>query len=198
MVAYAAGDSRAFDRLFAMVAPRLHAFFLRSFGERSVADDLMQQTFLRLHRTRHLYEPSRPFRPWLFTLAARLRLDELRRRKRWPRALTENEWSELSESTAETAPERLEAAATTVDLAARVHAAIEALPESQRVIIHLNRFEGLTYKEIAETLGTSEGAVKLRAFRAHAQLRKRLGDWGTAVEPGAVTTTRLASPRGVS
>ena len=56
----------------------------------------------------------------------------------------------------------------------RVRAALEALPESQRAIVHLHRYEGLTFAEIARVLGTTEGAVKLRAFRAYERLRKQL------------------------
>lgn len=178
MAAYAAGDRLAFERLFGRVAPRVHGFFLRSFNERSVADDLMQQTFLRLHRVRHLYAVGRPLRPWLFALAARLRLDELRRRQRWPRNLTEEEWARMNDGVegGQEVGDVGEAEHVLIDRAARVQAALASLPESQRVIVHLNRFEGLTYKEIAQTLGTTEGAVKLRAFRAYAQLRKKLRD----------------------
>jgi len=175
MAAYAAGDSHAFDRLFDLVAPRLYGFFFRSFKEAAVSEDLMQQTFLQLHRSRHLYKRELPFRPWLFTLAARLRLDELRKRRRWPRPFSEEEWATLCDGTvgegAAEAIERDEEGRARADL---VHAALAALPESQRVIVHLNRFEGLTYEQIARALGTTEGAVKLRAFRAYAQLRKRL------------------------
>jgi len=197
MAAYAAGDRSAFDGLFALVAPRVIGFFLRSFSERPVAEDLMQQTFLRLHRIRHLYEVGRPFRPWLFTLAARLRLDELRRRKRWPRPLTEEEWASVSESSADEHPSaKAEEAALSANRAALVQAALAALPESQRGIVHLNRFEGLTYKQIAETLGTSEGAIKLRAFRAYAQLRKKLVAAGEGGEPLPSPGERLAADRG--
>ena len=63
MAAYVAGDRGAFDRLFSTLAPAVHGFFLRSFGSRAVADDLMQNTFLKLHRARASYEPSRPLRP---------------------------------------------------------------------------------------------------------------------------------------
>jgi RNA polymerase sigma-70 factor (ECF subfamily) len=56
----------------------------------------------------------------------------------------------------------------------RVRAAVDALPESQRVIVHLHRYEGLTFAEIAGSLATTEGAVKLRAFRAYGRLRKQL------------------------
>jgi len=59
-------------------------------------------------------------------------------------------------------------------LAGRVRAAVDQLPETQRVVVHLNRFEGLTFVQIAHVLGTTEGAVKLRAFRAYERLRQLL------------------------
>src|SRR5215468_11309704 len=84
MARYAAGDDVAFQRLFALLAPRVRAFFLRSFSDASVADDLMQTTFLRLHRARASYRQDLPLKPWVFTIAASVRRDELRRRYRLP------------------------------------------------------------------------------------------------------------------
>src|SRR5262245_35481494 len=82
MAAYARGDRQAFARLFARLAPRLHRFFRRSFGTGATADDLLQQTFLNLHRARASYRPELKVAPWAFAIAARVRLDEFRRRKR--------------------------------------------------------------------------------------------------------------------
>src|SRR2546429_465875 len=82
MDAYVTGDRRAFERLFALLAPRVHGFFLRSFGDRAVADDLLQITFLKMHRARGEFRRGSRVRPWLFAIAARVRLDELRKRYR--------------------------------------------------------------------------------------------------------------------
>src|SRR5262249_31030543 len=82
MDAYAAGSLAAFDSLFARLAPRVHAFFVRSFGDVALADDLLQVTFMKLHRARADYRSGSPLRSWLFSIAARVRLDELRRRRR--------------------------------------------------------------------------------------------------------------------
>src|SRR3989442_3254110 len=80
MSAYVAGNARAFEGLFARLAPRVHAFFLRSFRNEAVADDLLQVTFMKVHRARAQYRPELKLMPWLFAVAARVRLDELRRR----------------------------------------------------------------------------------------------------------------------
>src|ERR1700759_2253501 len=82
MSAYVAGDARAFEELFARLAPRVHGFFLRSFRESAVADDLLQVTFMKVHRARKQYRSDLKVAPWLFAVAARVRLDELRKRLR--------------------------------------------------------------------------------------------------------------------
>jgi RNA polymerase sigma factor (sigma-70 family) len=164
MLEYAAGDLHSFDALFERWAPRLHAFFQRSFGCTADADDLLQRTFLRVHQARRSYDPDRPLRPWLFTIAARLRQDELRRRRRLASA-DEELLASMDEEWHDPCPG---AAAQRSSL---VHEALRKLPESQRVVIHLHRYERMTFAEIAAALGTTEGAVKLRAFRAYQRLR---------------------------
>src|ERR1700749_4423475 len=82
MNAYVAGDRRAFEQLFGRLAPRLHRFFRRSFGVEWTGADLLQQTFLKLHKARATYKPDMRVAPWAFAIAARVRLDEFRRRQR--------------------------------------------------------------------------------------------------------------------
>ncbi|MCC6751706.1 MAG: RNA polymerase sigma factor [Deltaproteobacteria bacterium] len=173
MAAYAQGDRRAFEALFSRLGPRVHGFFLRRFGSPAVADDLMQLTFLKVHRARAEYRTGEPVRPWVFTIAARVRVDELRRRGRRPERTGV---ADLEPRIDPADPPQLDAATALehAEKAAQVRAALEGLPESQRVVVHLHRYEGMTFDEIAKLLGTTEGAVKLRAFRAYEQLRKRL------------------------
>ena len=171
MAAYVSGDRRAFEQLFARLAPRLHRFFRRSFGTEATADDLLQQTFLKLHRARDTYDPSMRVAPWAFAIASRVRLDEFRRRKRLAEDGDEEALARADEARALDPPSD---GGLDGDTADAVRRAVDALPESQRVVIHLNRFEGMTFAEIARVLGTTEGAVKLRAFRAYATLRQAL------------------------
>src|SRR5256885_6280088 len=98
MVAYCEGDRAAFERLFSTLGPRIHGFFMSSFRNEAVADDLTQTTFLRLHRARADYRRDQPLRPWLFTIAARVRLDEYRRRKRLPEDLSEEALARADEA----------------------------------------------------------------------------------------------------
>jgi RNA polymerase sigma-70 factor (ECF subfamily) len=172
MARYAAGDELAFQRLFALLAPRVRAFFLRSFSDSAVADDLMQTTFLKLHRARESYRPEQPLKPWLFTIAASVRRDELRRRYRLPPHVSESELEQAEPRL----PTELQAGEGLAEAAPSdaVRAAIEQLPESQRVVLHLHCYEELTFEEIAAALGTSAGAVRVRASRAYERLRKEL------------------------
>jgi len=171
MAAYVAGDRRAFTELFNRLAPRVHGFFLRSFSP-AVADDLLQTTFLKVHRARGEFREGARLRPWLFAIAARVRLDELRRHYRLPESASEEELARVED----TRPDPAAALEEASDVRDRVRRAVEQLPESQRAIVHLHRFEGLTFPEIAQALSTTEGAVKLRAFRAYEKLRAQLGD----------------------
>jgi RNA polymerase sigma-70 factor (ECF subfamily) len=175
MSAYCAGDRSAFERLFTRLGPRVHGFFMRSFQDRAVADDLLQTTFLKLHRARADFRAGEPVRPWLFAIAARVRLDEYRRRKHPVELLDEESLGHVPDAGGAGAggPSADDGVETT-ERAEQVRAALEALPESQRVIVHLHRFEGLTFAQIAAALGTTEGAVKLRAFRAYEKLRVTL------------------------
>jgi len=143
---------------------------MRSFRDPAVADDLLQTTFLKLHRVRATYRPELPVRPWLFTIAASVRRDELRRRYRLPPHVGEDDWERLE---AQMHEDRKESAGDS-DLAETVRAAIDRLPEAQRAVVYLHRYEGLTFDEIAAVLSTTPGAARTRASRAYDALRKEL------------------------
>lgn len=170
MQAYVSGDGAAFERLFRMLAPSLRAFFLRSVGSASDAEDLMQTTLLRIHGARDRWRRGERLRPWVFTIAARVRSDWFRRKGRSLESPLEDEGVE-EPATGADAPDPAEG-----DRAERVRAAVDRLSETQRMIVHLHKFEGLTFREIGSVLGISEGAAKLRAFRAYDRLRRQLVD----------------------
>jgi RNA polymerase sigma-70 factor (ECF subfamily) len=158
--------------LFARYARRLHAFFVRSVGQ-TAAEDLLQITFLKLHRARQDYVASMPFRAWLFTIAARTRADELRRHYR-SRVDTHVDTEALVDRSGLDIEDRV--------LTHQVRRAIESLPEGQRLAVWLHRFEGLSFAEIAAVLSevegkpVKEGAARIRAFRAYETLRAQLAD----------------------
>lgn len=161
MRAHVAGEPRAFDELFQRHVGAVLRFFGRSFRDGSLAEDLTQQVFLRVHRGRATFQPGRAFRPWLFAVAGRVRLDEWARRKR-----------SIEDLDDEGRPEKHRAEpAPSVVREHPITAALEQLTEPQRLILHLHRVEGMTFREIGEAMELSEGAVKLRAFRAYERLR---------------------------
>jgi RNA polymerase sigma-70 factor (ECF subfamily) len=169
MEAYVAGDPEAFQRLFRSLAPSVHAFFARSVGSGAIAEDLLQTTFLKLHHARRRWRGER-LRPWVFTIAAHVRTDWLRRNGRGEEEVDEEALAGAGEgcdpATALGARERSE----------RVRVALDSLTAPQRAVVHLHRFEHLSFAEIGAVLGISEGAAKLRAFRAYAELRRLLAD----------------------
>jgi len=170
MEAYVAGDVEAFERLFRSLAPSIRAFFARSVGQSAVAEDLLQTTFLKIHAARRGWRSGERLRPWAFTIAARVRVDWLRREGR-----TEGE---IDGDGIADPDQRGDPGASFIEeeRAERVRAALERLSEPQRVVVHLHRFEGLSFSDVGRVLGISEGAAKLRAFRAYAQLRALLSD----------------------
>jgi RNA polymerase sigma-70 factor (ECF subfamily) len=174
MRAYVAGDRKAFSRLFDRLAPAVHAFFVRSIRSRPLAEDLVQMTFLNLHRARHRWRPDLRVRPWVFTIAAHVMQDQLRHM----RALAEVPGDEeiAAAEAAGAGPESGEHSLFQRSRADRVRSALDALPESQRIVIHLHRYEGMSFAEIGAALGTTEGAAKLRAFRGYERLRASLAD----------------------
>jgi len=174
MTAYAEGDQHAFSRLFGQLAPRIHGFFHRSFRDSAVCSDLLQDTFLRVHKARRTYRAGLPLRPWVFAIAARIRQDELRRRYRLREDAGEEALALAEEAQSIERAQDTERDRFVGDLTERLRAALDRLPESQRVVIHLHRYEGMTLAQIAAVLGTSEVSVRGRAFRAYVQLRKQL------------------------
>lgn len=177
MRAVQAGDEAAFRLLYRRYDRRLLGLLVPYVGDPGLAEDLLQETFLRLFRQRAAYEPRGAFRTWLFAIARNLALDQLRRR----RSLRESPGASEDESRVGADPEELPDPAPGVlgvlagrEAATALRAALLDLPEVDRAVILLSRLEGLQYREIAEVLGSTEGAVKVRAHRALLALRKRV------------------------
>src|SRR5215813_7382975 len=143
MAAYVAGDVGAFDALFGRLAPKNHGFFVRSLGNVASADDLLQDTFMKLHRARSGYRAGSPVKPWIFAIAARVRLDALRQRYR----LREDACPEAVEALGDDMPWEPEAEAQRAALGDAVRAALERLPPAQRTVVHLHRIEDQSLAE---------------------------------------------------
>ncbi len=162
----ASGDRAAFEELFRRHAPRLKGFFVRAVGDTAVAQDLVQQTFLHVHRARHDFHLGQPVKPWLYTIALNVRRELFRRRGRKPETQLDPE----RHPTPTVQPD-----SSTVEERA-VRRALQTLPEGQREVVLLHWYEGWTFPEIAEMVGASHSAVKVRAHRAYEKLRAMLGE----------------------
>lgn len=191
MLAFQAGDDDAFERLFERWAGRLLHFLERMVKEPAVAEELVQETFLRVFRARRRYRAEARFSTWLYTIAGNAARNELRRPfRRSPHESTDEEH--------EAGPPTLAAPGPPDDDV--VHArrlgdgivdALGRLPDRQRAALWLCAVEGLSYAEIGEALGATEKSVKALVHRgrvglveATARLRR---DWSTgdAGEPRA-------------
>jgi RNA polymerase sigma-70 factor (ECF subfamily) len=166
MAAHAAGDRAAFPELYRRYLQPLLRLMARQHRIGDDARDLVQQTFLQLHRARADYDPSRRFRPWLYTIALNLSREGLRKRQRRPTVW--NESPGLAEPIAEgLSPDQIQ-------VARQVRFAITALPSEQREVIELHWFDGFTFEEIAECLDMPASTAKVRAHRGYKKLRERL------------------------
>jgi len=171
---YCDGDARAFDQLYQLVASKLLGYLVSLAGDRATAEDLLQQTFLKLHEARNIYVRGADPVPWLYTIAHRTALDELRRRKR-VRVRAEETPSAGAEPRAELdgAPEG-ERSKEADPLSQATQAALEQLPLQQREALLLTKVHGRSVREAAQITGSTPGAIKLRAHRAYATLRQLL------------------------
>ncbi len=168
MAAYVAGNAAAFRVIFERYAPLLLRAMLRELYMREEANDLVQQTFLQLHRARADFDASQKLKPWVFTIAMNLKREYFRRKKRRP------ERSLDAESTIEPAVAALGAAR--VEARHTLARVMQDLPADQREVIELHWFDGLEFPEVAQVVGASVSAVKVRAHRGYVRLRQALGD----------------------
>jgi RNA polymerase sigma-70 factor (ECF subfamily) len=170
MARYAAGDEAAFAVVYDELAPRLYGYLIRQTRDGARSEDLVQQTFLQIHRARATFLPGAEVLPWAFAIARRLMIDGFRRGRR--EVLEETEARDDRPATEPAADDLVQAQ----ELATRIRRELARLPETQRVAFELVKEEGLSLAEAAQVLGTTVAAVKLRAHRAYEALRAVLGD----------------------
>ncbi|HEY1553256.1 MAG TPA: RNA polymerase sigma factor [Kofleriaceae bacterium] len=174
MQRYQDGDARAFRELYALVAPRLLGYLVKMAGSRALADDVLQQTFLKVHRARGAYVRGADPVPWLYAIAHRTFIDEARRRKRAAVPAGDDVPEVAAGLTGET-DERRDEPRVDPELAQAALAALAELPEQQREAVVLTKLDGKSVAEAAEIAGTTVGAMKVRAHRGYERLRALLG-----------------------
>lgn len=169
---FAEGDESAFAKVHAAIASRLRAFLLRLVKNESAADDLLQETFLRIHRARGSFARGARLVPWAYAIARNVYIDHTRS----PAVQREREAPSDDARDEPRSPDADgEQIAIARELAKKVEDALDRLPPNQREAFVLLRYEGMSVADAAEVLGATEGAVKLRAFHAYEALRAALG-----------------------
>ncbi len=158
------GDEETYRVLLNEIGPLLYSYVRRRVFNKSLVDDVYQEVLFTLHRARHSYLTDRPFAPWLFTLAHNAFLDGIGRNRKF----AENEVP------VEFLPEIAHREERDGSLGDELHQALAQLPESLRRPVEMLKIEGLTVEEAANALGLSVSALKVRAHRGYARLKKIL------------------------
>ncbi len=181
MAQYQDGDANAFRELYALVAPRLLGYLTKMTRDKALADDLLQQTFLKIHRARGAYVRGADPVPWIYSIAHRTFIDETRKRKRAVVRVADEDVPEVSAGLDGATADRRDEPRVDPDLARAALDALAELPEAQREAVVLTKLDGKSVAEAAEIAGTTVGAMKVRAHRGYEALRKLLG--GKRAEP---------------
>ena len=180
MVAYQQGDADAFAILYDRYQRQVISFFYRKSYDRTLAEDLCQEAFLRIVKSRHRYRPEATFRTFLFTVARNLFIDHIRSKKAAPKMVSADKRVGEDGATVgdlvETGERGTVEALSDREGASRVVEAMKTLPEALRDVAELVAPPtSLKYREAAEILGIPVGTVKSRMNAALTSLRGQLG-----------------------
>ncbi len=167
MIAVREGDSDSLGQLFDRHHRKLYNYFLKHVGNCPASEDLVQDVFLRIMKYRRTYaDPEGGFEVWLYTIARNARFDYYRRKA--PHSLPVEELDGIEDR----APGP-DAALETSDEIGLLRQALDSLSEGDREVIIMSRYQGMKYREIGMVIGCTEGAVKVRMFRALKQLAEK-------------------------
>lgn len=161
MELYQQADPEAPGVLVATLSPALLRFFRSQAATREQADDLLQETWLRIHRVRHTYRPGEPVLPWVYAIARRVRVDGYRRTRR----------ISVHETAMDVLPE-WRTPAPLSDSQPEFETLVATLPEAQREVVTMLKAGGLSLEEVARATSSTVGAVKQKAHRAYERLRQ--------------------------
>jgi RNA polymerase sigma factor (sigma-70 family) len=176
----AGGHDAALNELMARHAPPVFQFLCRMLGNEEDANDLAQETFLRVYQHRASFKPGARFTTWLYTIAANLARNHHRWRTRHPNVSLDAESEATGQSIGDILPSSDPApdgAAEAAERAASVRAEVERLPIDMREVIILCEWQDLSAAEAAAILETTPKAVDNRLYRARNVLRERLKKW---------------------
>lgn len=173
---YADGDSAAFEAVYTELAPLVLHHLRRWVGPQR-SEDLLQRTFLKVHRARDRYRRGAPVGPWVLSIARHVAIDDMRRRGRAREDLTREG------ALPEPAPGGGPPLAERFEVIEAVRAAVDGLPDSQRTVVAMHKLEERPFREVARSLGIKEGAARIRAHRAYGRLRAALAPFQPAPRP---------------
>lgn len=159
------GDARAFEGLYRRLVSRVYGLCLRLTADPSVAEEMTQETFVRVWQKLHLFRGDRPFAPWLLTVATNVVLSDRRKRRR-----TVDREDPIEDAPPPAVRPTSVAAGAGVDL----ERAIRTLPDGARTVFVLHDVEGFRHEDIAGALGVSVGTTKSQLHRARRMLREVL------------------------
>lgn len=165
MLRYQAADPPSTERLLGALCPLLIRFFASMRDTRDVADDLAQDTLLRIHRARQTFRPGEPLLPWVYAIARHTRIDHFRRNRR---RRAQEEQVDAVDLQKFAAPPQESSSQPEFD------ALLSNLPESQREVLIMLKVLGMTVEEVARATSSTAGAVKQKAHRAYEKLRSVL------------------------
>jgi len=182
MLQVKAGDDSAFEYLVQKYRRPMMSFMYRMARSRAAAEDLAQEVFLRVYRSRENYEASAKFTTWLYRIATNLAVNHARdtRHERPENTVSLDEPDEESGRTLDlpdrTTPSAEETMVQRERLAA-IRQRVQALPERQRIAVVMHKYQQVDYRQIADVLKLSESATKSLLFRAYETLREQLKDF---------------------
>jgi RNA polymerase sigma-70 factor, ECF subfamily len=181
MLRVKAGDQPAFDYLVQKYRRPLVSFMYRMARNTAVAEDLAQEVFLRVYRSRESYEASAKFTTWLYRIATNLAVNHARdtRHERPEVVVSLDEPDEATGMTMDLADGEItaEQAMLRRERLMGIRRKIEALPERQRLAVVMHKYQQMDYRQIAEVLQLSESATKSLLFRAYETLREQLKEF---------------------
>ena len=181
MLRVKAGDQSAFDYLVQKYRRPLVSFMYRMARNTAAAEDLAQEVFLRVYRSRQTYEASAKFTTWLYRIATNLAVNHARdtRHDRPEVTVSLDEPDEETGTTLDVADSTVSAEEALVrrERVVAIRAKVESLPERQRLAVVMHKYQQMDYKQIAEVLKLSESATKSLLFRAYETLREQLKEF---------------------
>ncbi|HZW92019.1 MAG TPA: sigma-70 family RNA polymerase sigma factor [Candidatus Eremiobacteraceae bacterium] len=181
MLRVKAGDESAFDFLVQKYRRPLVSFMYRMARNTAAAEDLAQEVFLRVYRSRQTYEASAKFTTWLYRIATNLAVNHARdtRKERPEVTVSLDEPNEETGTTMDVADSTMTVEENLVrrERLAAIRSKVEALPERQRLAVIMHKYQQMDYKQIADVLKLSESATKSLLFRAYESLREQLKEF---------------------